>query len=334
MKKYFILAAAALALGACSNDEGSNVANDGAINLTTEMRGGTRALDQDIQATQIANGKSVWVEFTSSDTPTEALNSGSPAGPWDATNKKATVAYTANGSGNLSTTTPVKWPVVYSSSTGTTVEIKAWAPYTKITAVPTAGTTTFAVEADQSTDANYIASDYLYGTAAAFNHDAIANPVLVKFDHMLAKINVNLFTTKADIDLTGATVTFNGTQLTGTIQADGSVTVPTTPSGTATPITMTSSLAKSGTDFSCSAIIIPQTITASSSSPVELFTITLAGGTPPTTKKYELKVNKTYQAKNVYNYNITINDSETIILSEQINPWITSSSNNESIIAN
>lgn len=329
MKKYFILAAAALALGACSNDEGSNVANDGTINLTTEMRGGTRAIDQDIQATQIGNGQSVLVEFTSSDTPTEALNSGTPAGPWDDTSKKATVAYTANGSGNLSTTTPVKWPVVYASSTGTTVEIKAWAPYTKITAVPTAGTTTFAVEANQSTDANYIASDYLYGTAAAFNHDAIANPVLVKFDHMLAKINVNLFTTVDGLDLTGATVKFNGTILTGKIQADGSVTPS---SGTATPITMTSSLAKSGTDFSCSAIIIPQTITASSSSSVELFTITLADGT--TTKKYDLKVNKTYQAKNVYNYNITINDSETIVLSEQINPWITDSNNNESVIAN
>ena len=313
MKKYFILAAAALALGACSNDEGSNVANDGTINLTTEMRGGTRAIDQDIQATQIANGKSVWVKFTTT-------TSASSCDTWGSADSK-TAPYTANGSGNLSTTSPVKWPST-TDQTGT-VSIEAWAPFS---ATPGA---TFSVQADQSTDDNYIASDYLYGTAAAFGHTAIANPVLVKFDHMLAKINVNLFTTKADIDLTGATVTFNGTQLTGAIQADGSV---TTPSGGATNITMTSSLAKSGTDFTCSAIIIPQTITASSTLPVELFTITLAGGT--TTKKYNLTVNKTYQAKNVYNYNITINDSETIVLSEQINPWITDSSNNESVIAN
>lgn len=277
------------------------------------MRGGTRVIDQDIQATQIANGKSVWVEFTTTATD---------QGNWGAANK--TAIYVANGSGNLSTTTPVKWPEATPTTTGTlpTVSIKAWAPFS---ATP-AGT--FSVQADQSTDDNYIASDYLYGTAAAFNHDAIANPVLVKFDHMLAKINVNLFTTDPAISLDNAKVEFIGSKLTGDISAtDGTI---SNPSGSATPITMTSSILPTGSAYTCSAIIIPQTITGSTGTPQQLFKITLADNS---VKQYNLTVNKTYQAKNVYNYNITINDSETIVLSEQINPWITNSSNNESVIA-
>lgn len=318
MKKYFILAAAALALGACSNDEGSNVANDGTINLTTEMRGGTRALDQDIQATQIANGKSVWVEFTvTGATPDQ--NVGTDAGKWNSQTAKA--VYVANGSGNLSTTTPVKWPMTTATAGSETVSIKAWAP---VSATATAAPTAFSVQADQSSDDNYIASDYLYGTAAAFNHTAIDNPVLVKFDHMLAKINVNLFTTDPTISLDNAKVEFLGSKLTGDISAtDGTI---SNPSGSATPITMTSSILPTGSAYTCSAIIIPQTI----ASGTQIFEITLANST---VKKYTLSVNKTYQAKNVYNYNITINASETIVLSEQINDWTTNSSNNESVIA-
>lgn len=318
MKKYFILAAAALAMASCSNDESGNVANNETINLTTGLRGSTRALDQDIQATQIANGKSVWVEFTSSDTPTEALNTASPAGPWDASTKKATVAYTANGSGNLSTTTPVKWPVDNSVTSSTKVSIKAWAPFS---APPT---TTFSVQADQSSDDNYIASDYLYGTAADFGHSAINNPVLVKFDHMLAKINVNLFTTDPAISLDNAKVEFLGSKIKGDISAtDGTI---SNPSGPATAIMMTSSIVPTGTYYTCSAIIIPQTITNGT----QIFKITLADATE---KQYSLSVNKIYEAKKVYNYNITINASETIVLNEQINPWTTDASNNESIIA-
>lgn len=308
MKKYFILAAA-LAMASCSNDESGNVANNETINLTTGLRGSTRTLDQDIQATQIANGKSVWVEFK-----TTAISPDEPG--WSSATTK-TAAYTANGSGNLSTTTPVKWPM---TTAGTeTVSIKAWAPFS---AAPGA---TFSVQADQSSDDNYIASDYLYGTAADFGHSAINNPVLVKFDHMLAKINVNLFTTDPAISLDNAKVEFLGSKITGDISAtDGTI---SNPSGSATAITMTSSIVPTGTYYTCSAIIIPQTITNGT----QIFKITLADAS---SKGYSLSVNKTYEAKKVYNYNITINASETIVLSEQINPWTTDASNNESVIAN
>lgn len=200
------------------------------------------------------------------------------------------------------------------------VSIKAWAPFNT---APTPGTTVFGVQADQSTDDNYIASDYLYGTAAAFNHTAITNPVLVKFDHMLAKVNVNLFTTDPTINLLGATVEFGDASvllLQGTIQNDGSIAKKT--DGTKGAIKMISSLEAANT---CSAIIIPQQIASGK----RLFTITLAGGT--TVKKYDLAVAKDFAAKKVYTYNITINDSETIVLSEQINDWTTGT--NESIIA-
>lgn len=329
MKKYFILAAAVLTLGACSNDEGNNVAvNNSEINLTSRVAG-TRTTDQDIQATQINNGQSVWVEFTTDATPTQNADATTTAGDgkWNTGTKKATAAYTANGSGDLTTSNPVKWPINGTDATST-VSIKAWSPFSS-----TPGTT-FTVETDQTTEANYLASDYLYGTVAAFNKTAIASPVQIQFDHMLSKINVNISTTDPAKVLAGATVTFCPTTPSGTASAadmkiDGSInTNGTVTAGTTTgQVVMTSSLEAANT---ASAIIIPQTITVGTASSKQLFKIELVDGT--TVCKYDLTTTKTFDPKKVYTYNITISDGETIILSEQINDWTPGT--NESIIAN
>lgn len=308
MKKYLMFAALAITLAACTSDDGPTV-KDSAIQLTTRVAL-TRATSQNIQGTQIASGQSVWVKFTTDATAGDCDNWSSAA------TKEA--AYTANGSGDLSTANPVKWPK--STASTETVAIEAWAPFS---AAINPGTTTFTVEQDQTSEANYLASDYLYGKVAPFGHGAIASPIQVMFDHMLTKINVNITSTDPGITLAGAKIEFGPDAdfyRTGTINNDGTVTVGTTNAG---KVVMTTSLEAANT---CSAIIIPQTIAATK----QLFKITLADATP-TVKQYVLNAAKTFDSKKQYTYNITISDGETIILSEQINDW--TSETPESVIA-
>lgn len=313
-----MFAAVAMAMAACSsNDEGPAVAQNDTIELTTGVAR-TRATSQLIQSTQIENGQNVWVEATSSVLPTQ--NTGTGSGQWSTTGPTYTAScvYVGNGIGNLSSASPIKWPI--NSSTGAeTVDLKAWAPFS---AAVTPGTTTFQVQADQTTEAAYLASDYLYAEKAGIVRADIASPVPLTFNHMLSKINVNLFTIDpATAPIDGSTVTFGPTTLErqAIINANGTV----TKNGVTGAVTLTTSLEAAHT---CSAIIIPQALSAGA----QLFEITLVGVTP--SKKYNLLVNKSYDPKKEYTYNITISDGETIVLSEQITDWVEGGP--ESVIAN
>lgn len=317
-----MLAAVAIAMAACSsNDDGTSpAAQNDTIELTTGVAR-TRATSQVIQSTQIENGQNVWVKATSSVVPTQKTGTGN--GEWNTTTNTACAVYVGNGIGNLSSTTPIKWPI--NSSTGTeTVSLKAWAPFSSAL---TPGTTTFQVQADQTTEAAYLASDYLYAEKSGIVRSDITSPVPLTFNHMLSKINVNLFAIDpSTTPIDGATVQFGpaSLELQAVINANGTVTKNNAVQG---KVTLTSSLEAAHT---CSAIIIPQAITASTTSPTDLFTITLPGGA--VTKSYQLTTNKSYDPKKEYTYNITISDGETIILSEQITDWVEGGP--ESVIAN
>ena len=312
MKKYFILAAVALTMAACSNDDGANIANDSTIRLTTGVAGGTRTVDQTVQATQIVNGGSVWVEFSTTATTPDQGN-GTGAGQWNA--QKASAAYTADGSGNLSSTSPTKWPM---TTVGTeTVSIEAWAPFTS---KPTIDSDQFTVEADQSTEANYAASDYLYGSRAAFGNSAIASPVLVTFNHMLSKINVKVSNSDGS-SVVGAKVVFGPTGLDRDAQLKANGVVAAATGGSATGAITMATLDAAAT---ASCIIIPQTINAGQ----DLFTITLGSESYTCTTT----ASKTYDASKVYTYNLSISDGKTIVLNEQINDW-TDAGAAESVIA-
>lgn len=320
MKKYFILAAVALTMAACSNDDGANIANDGTIRITTDLgKAGTRTIDQTVQATQIANGGSVWVEFTTNATTIDQGDgsTGDGDGKWNGS-KKASAAYTADGSGNLSSTSPTKWP--YSGANATspeTVSIEAWAPFSS---APTINTTTIETKDDQTTEANYTASDYLYGKRSSFAWATIASPVLVTFDHKLAKINVNVSNSDGS-SVTGAKVVFGPNTLDreATLKANG--VVDATGGSAAGAITMATALDANAT---ASCIIIPQTINAGAA----LFTITLGS----TTYTCTATAAKTYDPTKVYTYNLSLSDGKTIVLSEQINDW--TDAGTESVIAN
>lgn len=341
MKKYFILAAVAIAMASCSNsnDEGGNVVNtptDNTFRLKSTVAGsktgGTRADGTDIQTSNIENGQSVFATFTSSvaaDATVTEWGSGTTA----------TGTYTADGSGNLSGTS-VKWPK--NPANTETVSITAWAP---ATAAPASWTPAnkWSVKTDQTAKADYLASDLLYGTRSAISYADITNPVTINFEHKLAKINVKIAggtdangNALATSDYANAKIVFaEGTDATApatptpylypeaTITGGSTVAVNT--SSTPSAITVTTAYNASE---NASAIIIPQTVEANSTDKKILFTVTL----PTKTYKYTIAANKEFKAGYEYTYNITLRgDTNTIILTEQIAKW--ADGGNEAIIA-
>ena len=293
--------------------------------------GSTRADGTDIQTSNIENGQSVFATFTTSATTiTETTWSG-------ATSKTAT--YTADGSGNL-TGASVKWPCTPAGTE--TVSITAWAP---ATAAPASWTVanTWSVKTDQTAKADYLASDLLYGTSSAISYADITNPVTINFEHKLAKINVKIAggtNTSGDelaaSDLANAKIVFaEGTDvatpaayLITDADINGSTVTAKTTSPTKGAITVTT--AYNATEFA-SAVIIPQTVTASSTAKKILFSVTLPSNLSKV-YKYMISADKEFKAGYEYTYNITIRgDQNTIILTEQIAKW--TDGGNEAIIA-
>lgn len=336
MKKYFILAAVALTMAACSNsnDEGGkvNAPSSESIRLKTMVAGanigGTRADGTDIQTANIENGQSVYATFTSS------VNADAAVTEWGS-GTTANATYTADGSGNLSGGS-VKWPKT--SPSDETVSIKAWAPWAPAT--PAAAPTTWTVKADQTDLADYLASDLLYGTSASFAYADIANPILVTFEHKLAKINVKIAggtdtggNALAASDLTNAKIVFaEGTDVATPVPyliTDATIAGSTVTKGTtAGAITVTTNY---NTSENASAVIIPQTVAATSTAKMILFSVTLQGN-PAKTYQYKIAANKEFKAGYEYTYNITIRgDQNLIILTEQITKWTDGGS--EAIIA-
>ena len=308
-----MFAAVATLMAACSSDDGPNVKNT-TIQLRSGVEGAvTRTLNQDLQSTQVANGQKVWVEFTTT-AATPDQGTGTNAGEWSGTTAKA--VYTADGAGALSTTTMTKWPMASPSTE--TVDIKAWAPFA---AAPSG---TQSIKTDQSSEDDYKASDYLYGSRTGIVNSDIASPILVTFNHMLAKINVNVSTTVPTMNIQGAEVTFGDAGTPNIIKdytvsnTDGNI----TPGTTMAAITLTKNLASDG---KCACIIVPQTVSG------KIFNVKV--GT--TDYKYSLPAptTKAYDAGKVYTYNVAIRtDATLIVLNETITNW--DAQTPEGVIAN
>ena len=236
MKKQLILAAAALALAACGNDENLN---DGpvAIRLSSSLEVQTRAASG-IQGSAFDEGEQVDV-FITEDAQTPTTTYPQP------------LTYTTGTGGAM---TPSVQP--YFPTSGEDVNIYAYYPANTVKDMnESAEDVTFTVEADQSTDAAYKASDLMFGTAAnPVGRQSSAIPVT--FRHLLSKITVNLTPGDGNPSLDGATVSLmnvrldaqltpsDGTVAEGTGTQDESVTVPSFPFK---PLRVASSLS----GFSC-----------------------------------------------------------------------------------
>lgn len=284
MKKYFILAAAVLAMTACSNDESVNIVqNDNAIKLTASVAGAsnTRA-GVDVQSTAFATGEEVNVECT-------------PSG-----GTLASAVYTADAVDNGINTltlkvgeTPLRWPA------SGTVNIDAYYPSSVATSV-----NSFSVQENQSTDANYMASDLMYATNIP-SQTKQSTRVGLTFNHALTKIIVNLTAGDgmSNTDIAGCTIK---------LSAMKTVDITKGIAGTSTSNSATITM---GTGANTAAIIVPQTIAASTN----FITITTSGNH---SISYAIPAGgKTFAAGSVYTYNLTVAISGITLQSTTITSW-------------
>lgn len=240
MKKYFLFAAAALTLAACSNDESDNqLQNDNVIRLSSTVGTATRA-GSDLLQGHFADETAVTVQLTAAD--------GSVT--YDA------MTYTDNGSGVMTPATQQYYPASGSA-------VSAYAYYPSNASTETDG---FAVAAIQSADAGYTASDLMYASIPTLTKGSTNN---LEFRHVLSKIIVTLEagTGFVDSELAGATIALNGVKYKGTFDP---ATGEFTPADDTENITITEA---ASTDAHA-AVVVPQDMSDKE------IAVTIGDGTP------------------------------------------------------
>lgn len=238
MRKNLTLASATLmavlAIAGCSKND-LDVSNAGqVIRLTSSVQ--TRATS-DPQATALSTNNTVGVFVAYGDNLITNGNNNS---------------HTVGSEGALTTQTPMTYP----TADGAKVNIYAYAPYSATFDSKHNEAVEFSIQNDQSTDANYIASDLLY--ASASNQAANANAVQLNFTHKLSQLKVSIVNNSASFSLNGASVYICGTKIATSLNpSSGNIGEA---SGDATDI----KVATLGdvTTADAYAIIVPQTVAA------------------------------------------------------------------------
>lgn len=306
MKKYFVFAAAVIALAACSSEEENVQTWNGEIRLSAVNVVQTRAA-QGIQSTAFDNGEKVDV-FINENATTPSIEYLQP------------LVYTS-GTGGVLTTSDEQY---YPQSNG--VNIFAVYPSGVAGTNVNATNVAFDVESDQSDDKAYKASDLMVGAPAKNPVSKTSGTVQLTFKHCLSKININISAGDGitETDLQGATVTIlnttNGCTFnvqTGEVTANGA-------QAAATPITAGTLEVREDTGVQgISAIIIPQTFLAGR----RFISIKYGGDqqTPATELFYTLPHGQTagvdFAAGYSYTFNITAKKSGLTLDGSTITNW-------------
>lgn len=198
-RKFFATLTAAIALTAglasCSNnDDELNPKNEGRIPITLTSNVGSRATDQGLQETQIADGVLVGGYINQGDS------------------KLADLQLTSNGNGSFT------GDAGSTDDANTALNIYAYAP-SYGTGVNSTQSFTFTIKGDQSSDdatGGYIQSDLMI--AKSENVTPTANPISLTFEHKMAKLNLYF-------DLTGATNVALNNATVSVLQVEPSITV-------------------------------------------------------------------------------------------------------------
>ena len=291
MKKYLILAAAAMTMVACNNDENSHkaVPNDGLIHLTASVIAGhgvTRAsATSNLQNSVFVEGKEIFVE---------AYETGE-ATPYDDD------IYVTGAAGTLST------GELHYPANNHNVDLCAFYPGDDINS----NSTVFSVQTNQSTESGYQASDLMYATKLT-NKGSNATHNLV-FNHALTKIVVNLVPgagiTNSNITTSPgvSAVKLNNTKPNAQLSiANGVITASKASSGSAADINIT------GNGTSNVGIIVPQQVAAG-----DFITITYNSND----YTYSLPAAKTFAAGSVYTFNLELSMGEVTLQSTSITDW-------------
>jgi len=311
-KYFYLIAALAMAMmtqSSCISDD----FDPEVVRLSVEGLGNnatTRAAStDDLQNTQFVSGLGIQVEaYATGGTSTYATavyNTTSNAG-------------TTSGSILLS---PASTPIYYHPTSN--IDICAFYPST----VASASTTTFTVNADQTTSSitNYQNSDLMYATK--LTNKAKGSTHGLTFNHAMSQIIVNLQAgtglTPDDITTNVTAVKINNTIPTAnlTFAKDGS-SIPTgvvtaTASGSVSDIDIT------GDKASNVGIIVPQTVTSGKT----LFTITYYGND----YTYDLTADQPFDAGSNYTYTFTLNLAGLQLESVTINDWTAGGSESSDI---
>ena len=293
-----IAAASTLMLAGCTNgtDEIPDSSWNGEILLSSGVTVQTRAANTPPD-TQIGAGQEVGV-FINDAATTDAV--------------AANLKYTADGNGNLTLANPEEQPYYPASNQ---VKIIAFQPYHAGAAL-TDGGYDFAVQTDQSREADYYNSDLLYSSrAAAYPRQKTAQSL--GFEHKFSKVVCTLASGVGAPTVTGATICIVNAETKVTFKpADGSLTAATTNSSKS-DITMNSTIA---TDTYI-AVIPPQTFGKDN----KFLKITLSAASRGGVFYYKIPNNGNdtelvLTPGNVYTYAITVNRTELTVKSS-IKSW-------------
>lgn len=285
-----------LTLGGCIEDRmDQSSSGEGLvpIHLTiSPTAASTRTATTDIQSAQLASGQTFYAYFTSANVVPQSS------------------IFTADGAGG---TTPASQPYFKLSETST--DVRAYYPSSV-----TEGTTSFTVEADQSSDANYRASDLMFASANITKAYPTSTGALT-FAHKMAKIKVTTTTRVSSIKtikLKGILPTVPFTASTGALGAA---------TGSATDITMYSHSGQTS-NIDCVALIPPQTMT-SGTTLIEI-TTALHSSTPLT---YQLPANITFASGQQYVFNVDLHE-EQLVVTYTVSPWSSTTTNSAEVDVN
>ncbi len=258
---------------------------DGQQEEGDSLRAGTRTTNTALQSTQFASGETIYVYF-----PTDVTVG--------TTTSASYTTYTTDGSGH---TTPTTQP--YMNSNIPTVDIHAYYPSTH-----SQNTSSFSVQADQTGDANYKASDLMYANTSVTKTAAATVTGSLTFSHRMAKIIVEA-TADTDKGVSAVTrVRLIGGYRTATISMPLSCTMKTD-GGFSDPLSTSSAVtlydnATGEASVSCAGLIPPQTI-AEGTAFLEV-TVKTAGDLTGTAT-YSLPAAKTFASGNAYTCTLSIN---------------------------
>lgn len=287
-KAFIMMAAAALAMAGCSNDdENDNWAGEIRLNSGLTVQQTNPRAATDIQSAQFDNGEkidvfineNITVEQTASTTYTQPL------------------VYTADGKGNMEALDNNQ---PYFPASGNGVNIHAYYPSGTVNSIASDATILFTVKTIQNDD-NYKKSDLMYGKPAQNPVNRTSSQIPLRFTHLLSKVIITLEAGKGTPSLDGAVVKLKSVKPSTTLTpSTGTISEA---SGTATDIIV---MTASSSTLSGSAIVVPQTLLPS------FIEVTLANGGVLTSKDLKDDSNNpitsvVFTSGNVYTYTIKVN---------------------------
>ena len=292
-KRIILFAVGALVLAACSSNDPETPANTGEIRLYTEVAAQTRAAEvsTDLQDTQFAAGTDISVMVNDNTTG-------------DIVVTYPLQTYTADGIGGLSTSVKQYYP-----ASGSSVNICAYHPWDAQASL------TFSVKADQTSTANYRASDLMWARLTNVTKDTPEADRVLKFDHLFSKVIIKLLkgngVTDAEMNAARIMLGDNDLVMGGTFGAsDGSFERDNTNKGTLLIAT------DAGTSLHA-AVVVPQDMDGK-----KLTVGFVANDIVYATQSYIIPPATIFEAGMKYTYTITVNKAELVVTTE-ITDWTT-----------